>query len=90
MWWNRVIRRLISSIPGTAGEQGDYTFLDVAPGAYQASVSFVGFTPSSQDVVVTAGQPTRMDVTLQASGRNEKVVVTAERPHGEAEEARLL
>jgi TonB-dependent receptor len=69
-----------------SNNQGEYNFLDVAPGTYQLIVSFVGFSPSTQDVVVTAGQSTRVDVTLQVGGRNEEVVVTAERPHGEAEE----
>src|SRR2546422_11289091 len=57
MWWNRVIRRLISSIPGTAGEPGDYTFLDVAPGAYQASVAADALDANAYDHPLFVGLP---------------------------------
>ena len=69
-----------------SNNQGEYSILDVAPGTYSLTVSFVGFTPLSQEAIVTEGRSTRVDLTLQVGGRNEEVVVTAERPHGEAEE----
>ncbi len=69
-----------------SNNQGEYTILDVTSGTYELTVSFVGFTPSTESVTVTAGQSTRSDITLQVGGRKEELVVTAERPHGEAEE----
>jgi TonB-dependent receptor len=68
-----------------SNNQGEFTFNDVAPGAYRVLVTFVGFTPFTGDVTVTAGQTSRVDAALKVASENEQVVVTAERVHGEAE-----
>jgi len=65
--------------------QGEFTFTDVAPGAYKLSVSFVGFESFKADVMVEGGQTAHTDATLQVAGANEQVIVTAERVHGEAD-----
>jgi hypothetical protein len=65
--------------------QGEFTITDVEPGAQKLTVSFVGFSDATMDIAVTAGQITRAEVTLEVASKNEEVLVTAERPHGEAE-----
>ena len=45
----------------------------------------MGFAPYSQSVTVVAGQTVRVDATLKVSNANDEVIVTADRPHGEAE-----
>ncbi len=65
--------------------QGEFKFLNVDAGAQKLTVSFVGFAPYSSDINVAAGQTTRADATLEVSGKTEELLVTADRPHGEAE-----
>jgi TonB-dependent receptor len=68
------------------GAQGEYTISNLFPGNYTVSVQYVGFTPLSTQVTVTAGQVARADVTLKVVSGKEEVEVYAERGHGEAEE----
>ena len=72
-------------IKTATNNQGEFTFPDIAPGAYKVSVNFVGFSASTSDVTVTAGGTAHADVTLEVAGTSEQVLVTAERVHGEAE-----
>ena len=65
--------------------QGAFTISDVTPGTYSATVSYVGFTAYSGSVTVLAGQAARIDAVLKVAARNDEVIVTAERPRGEAE-----
>jgi TonB-dependent receptor len=69
----------------TSNNQGDFAFTGVTPGAYKVSVRFVGFTPFTGDVTVTAEQTARVEARLEVASKNEQVVVTAARVHGEAE-----
>jgi TonB-dependent receptor len=71
--------------PVTSDGQGNFSISDLPPGAYAVTVSYVGFTPYTGNVTVTAGQTARVDAVLQVASRNDDVIVTAERPHGEAE-----
>ena len=66
--------------------QGEFTIPDVAPGTYEMQVNFVGFAPFTSQVTVAAGQTARADAVLAVASKNEEVVVTAQRVHGEAEE----
>src|SRR5258708_1692314 len=68
-----------------SNNQGEFRFTDIPAGAYKLTVSFVGFTASTVDVTVAAGQSAHADTTLQVSSTSDSVLVTAERPHGEAE-----
>jgi len=65
--------------------QGEFNFSNIASGDYTLNVHYVGFAPFSQKVTVTAGQATHLDAKLQVATKNEQIVVTAERAHGEAE-----
>jgi TonB-dependent receptor len=65
--------------------QGDFLIPDLAPGDYRVTVSYVGFSNLEVAVTVKAGETSRVDAKLTVSSANEQVIVTAERPHGEAE-----
>jgi hypothetical protein len=57
-------------------EKGEFTAAGLAPGLYSVSVSLPGFQPFvAQNVAVTGGQATRVDVTLQPASVAEKVKV---------------
>jgi TonB-dependent receptor len=65
--------------------QGEFALTDLAPGAYKLQVSYVGFKPFEKDVTVAAGETQQVEVRLEVASANEEVLVTAERPRGEAE-----
>ena len=65
--------------------QGTFTITDIAAGTYTVTVSYVGFTAYSGSVTVLGGQTARVDAMLKVAGRNDEVIVTDERPRGEAE-----
>ena len=50
-----------------SNNQGEFTFNDITPGAYRVLVTFVGFSPFTGDVTVTAGQTARVDASLVLS-----------------------
>ena len=68
-----------------SNNQGEFTLGDLAAGTYTVTISYVGFAPFTTNVTVTAGQVTRVDAPLSVASKNEQVIVTAARPHGEAE-----
>lgn len=57
---------------------GEFTVLDLAPGGYKLTISYVGFLPFSADVKVVAGQATRVDALLKVEGKGEAVTVVAD------------
>src|SRR5436309_12246228 len=65
--------------------QGQFFVNDLEPGSYTVTVSYVGFTPATKTVVVTAGQSANADAKLEVESQNLEVLVTAERASGEAE-----
>jgi len=65
--------------------QWQFTITNIAPGTYTATVNYVGFAPSTTTVTVTAGQTARLNIVLDVASKNDVVIVTAERAHGEAE-----
>src|SRR5438445_2927915 len=65
--------------------QGQFFVNDLEPGGYTVTVSYVGFTPATKTVVVTAGQSANADAKLEVESQNLEVLVTAERASGEAE-----
>ncbi|HMF93475.1 MAG TPA: TonB-dependent receptor [Vicinamibacterales bacterium] len=64
--------------------EGEYVISGLAAGDYTISVTFVGFRDFSMAAHVAAGQPTRVDPRLEVAGQSESILVTAERPRGEA------
>jgi TonB-dependent receptor len=75
--------------PGSAtaatDAQGRFRMTDVAPGHYNLTVSYVGFTPFARDVDVAGDQVFAVDAVLQVASLSDQVLVTAARPQGEAE-----
>src|ERR1700738_5304091 len=59
--------------------QGQFTILDLAPGSYKLTVSYVGFAPFSTDVIVIAGGVAHVDAVLQIGMQNEAVTVCGDR-----------
>ncbi len=68
-----------------SNERGEFSLPDLAPGNYKVQVSYVGFKPYETEVTVAAGELKHVDITLEVASANEEVLVTAERPRGEAE-----
>jgi TonB-dependent receptor len=65
--------------------QGQFLVNDLDPGSYTIAVTYVGFAEFTQTVNVTAGQVASVEAKLSVESENLKVLVTAERPSGEAE-----
>jgi TonB-dependent receptor len=72
-------------LTASSDEKGEFAITGLDPGAYKVMVSYVGFNPFSADVTVTSGQTAEVEARLQVHSQNDEVVVTAERPRGEAE-----
>src|ERR1700741_2468165 len=69
----------------TTNEHGEFTFINVPPGAYIVSISYVGFESVSQSVLVASTPVEAVNVQLKVKSKNEEIIVTAPRAHGEAE-----
>jgi len=72
------------AITAVTDGQGSFRLPEVPAGKYVLTVTYVGFAPLTSDVEVEAGKSQSLSLTLKASS-TEEVLVTAERPHGEAE-----
>src|SRR4029077_1894780 len=60
----------------TSGKDGTYEIKDLPPGSYKLETSAPGFALFSKpDVVITAGQVTRLNIPLTIEVQQEKVVV---------------
>ena len=68
-----------------SNNQGQFTIPDLPPGSYTVTVSYVGFAPSTSNVVVGAGQVARADAILRIGTQSETVTVRAGRERGELE-----
>jgi len=66
-------------------DQGQFRILDVAPGEYTLTASYVGFGAFSTSVKVEAGQVATADVSMKVASETDQVIVTAERLQGETE-----
>jgi TonB-dependent receptor len=66
-------------------DQGAFRLPEVPSGSYKLTVSYLGFAPQTIDVVLGAGETVNLAVSLKTASTNEEIIVTAERPHGEAE-----
>ncbi|MDR3775215.1 MAG: TonB-dependent receptor [Terracidiphilus sp.] len=71
--------------PITTDGQGEFTVTAVDPGTYAVTISYVGFAPYNGAVTVVAGQTARIDAVLKVGNVSDQVIVTADRPFGEAE-----
>ena len=65
----------------TTNDSGDYSFVSVAPGTYQASFELTGFKKNVQkNITVDVNQVVTLNSTLQIGGTQEVVDVTSEAP----------
>jgi TonB-dependent receptor len=68
------------------GREGDFVIRGLAPGTYTVKVEFIGFATFQESVDVQEGGFVRLDATLQVAAQSESILVSAERPRGEAEQ----
>jgi TonB-dependent receptor len=66
-------------------DEGEFRLPEVASGKYSLTVSYVGFAPQTQTVEVNAGEKLSVNLKLKVANAGEEILVTASRPHGEAE-----
>jgi hypothetical protein len=68
----------------TTDNQGTFRFLNLAPGEYTVTTTYVGFQPLTSTVTVVAAQTSNLSVVLQVGSEQDAVMVTAPRLHGDA------
>src|SRR5579875_2403566 len=73
------------NINGVTDAQGAFTLLNVPAGSYSLTVSYIGFLPITSTVDVTAGKPLNLPLQMKVANAKEDIIVSASRPHGEAE-----
>ena len=66
----------------TSGQGGSYRFAALPAGAYQVTVSLVGFSQATRDVVVAGADVTVPAIVLNVANLNETVVVSATKVEG--------
>ena len=71
--------------PITTDAQGVFTITGLVPGTYGVTISYVGFATYISNVTIVAGQTGHIDAVLEVASASDSVVVTADRPFGEAE-----
>ena len=65
--------------------QGAFALPAVPAGKYSLSISYIGFKPQTKEVEITAYQTLELSLKLEVGSAGEQILVTADRPHGEAE-----
>jgi TonB-dependent receptor len=73
------------AITVVSNDEGAFRLPEVPAGKYTLTVSYVGFEPQTSDVEIAAGQTLNLTLSLKVASASEEIMVTAERPHGEAE-----
>ncbi|WP_162539576.1 TonB-dependent receptor [Granulicella sp. WH15] len=68
-----------------SNDQGQFRLPEVPAGKYRLTVSYVGFAPLTSEVELAPGQSLNLNLALKVNSSSEQIMVTAERPHGEAE-----
>src|SRR5262245_18377576 len=68
------------------GREGDFVIRGLTPGSYTVRIEFVGFASFQQGVEIQEGGMVRLDATLQVAAQSESILVSGERPRGEAEQ----
>ncbi|MGH9409191.1 MAG: carboxypeptidase regulatory-like domain-containing protein, partial [Vicinamibacterales bacterium] len=67
-------------------KQGAYSIGGLPPGSYTVQVHYVGFDAFTKAIDVAAGAATQVDAMLSVAGHSEEILVSSERPRGEAED----
>jgi hypothetical protein len=72
---------LVSPITGTTDAAGVFRFLSLPPGVYSVKLELQGFqTLIRENIIVSVGQTTPIDLTLKVASVSETVTVTGESP----------
>ncbi|MFI8888775.1 MFS transporter [Streptomyces paradoxus] len=71
---------------GTTGEQGEFSFAELVPGAVTVAVNAAGYRPRALPVEVGGAGVTRVEIDLDAGARVQGVVRA---PHGPLADARV-
>ncbi|HEY4378702.1 MAG TPA: TonB-dependent receptor [Acidobacteriaceae bacterium] len=79
------VRLSPANIVAATTSQGTFTLPNVPAGKYSLTVSYIGFAPLTREVEVSAGDAAQVKLQLKVVGRDEEILVSAERPRGEAE-----
>jgi TonB-dependent receptor len=66
-------------------DEGEFRLPEVASGKYSLTVTYVGFAPLTQTIEVAAGEKLSVNLQLKVANAGEQILVSASRPHGEAE-----
>lgn len=66
-------------------DQGEFILPEVPSGKYVLTVSYIGFQPQNTNVDLASGQALSLSLKLAVASNSEEILVTAPRPHGEAE-----
>jgi TonB-dependent receptor len=74
-----------SGITGVSSEQGAFSLRDVPAGKYTLSASYIGLDNQVREVELTPGQTLNINLVMKIASASENIVVTADRPHSEAE-----
>jgi len=72
-------------IIGVTNNQGTFVLPEVPVGTYTVTVSYVGFQPKTSKVELTSSKTLNLNLQLSVASTGEEILVTADRPHGEAE-----
>ena len=75
---NAAIQLTPSGLSTTSDTLGEFVLAGVPAGNYSLKVSSVGFSASTKNVTVVAGQTAHVDLILAVASSNEQVVVSAE------------
>jgi TonB-dependent receptor len=57
---------------------GEFTVIDLVPGDYKVTISYVGFASYEADIKVVAGRATRVDAVLKVVSKGEAVTVVGD------------
>jgi TonB-dependent receptor len=79
------IELLPTNIKGVTDSQGAFRLTEVPFGSYSITVTYVGFAPLTSPVTVTADQSSSLALQMKVDNHSEDILVTAARPHGEAQ-----
>ena len=72
-------------IVASSDGQGQFIVINLTPGSYTVTASFVGFSNFSTTVEVAGGQTARIDAVMKVASTNEQIEVTAPDVTGAAE-----
>jgi hypothetical protein len=71
----------VPQIVAVSGANGEYQFLDLAPGTFRVSYEMPGFTTLvREEIVLTAGFAARLDIAMKLANQTETLTVVGQAP----------